>query len=153
MAGIFQNVKPATHSFGRSVKPENMDPDIPPTLVTFCDGNPDSYGTVAYTMWSLLDGSRVTMLMMSKANLGPLLMKGETVIKELSGATISIRLKEFIFCFFLSILGSIFGFNIGFNIRFNIWIQYWVSILGSIFGFNIWFVISFNIMFQYTVEY
>ena len=86
-----------TVSFGRSVKPENMDPDIPPTLVTFCDGNPDSYGTVAYTMWSLLDGSRVTMLMMSKAKLGPLLMKGETVRNELSGATISSRLKEFIF--------------------------------------------------------
>ena len=85
-----------TVSFGRSVKPENVDPDIPPTLVTFCDGNPDSYGTVAYTMWTLLDGSRVTMLMMSKAKLSPLLMKGETVRNELSGATISSRLKEFI---------------------------------------------------------
>ena len=31
------------------------------------------------------------------AKLGPLLMKGETVRNELSGATISSRLKEFIF--------------------------------------------------------
>ena len=65
-----------TVSFRRSIKPENFDPDAAPSLITFSDGNPDSYGTVAYTLWSLLDGSRAATLVMSKAKLGPLLLKG-----------------------------------------------------------------------------
>ena len=81
-----------TINFKRSIKPENINPNAAPILVTFSDGNPDSYGTVAYTLWSLLDGSRVATLVMSKAKLGPLLLKGETVRNELSGATIASRM-------------------------------------------------------------
>ena len=86
-----------TINFRRSIKPDNVDENIDPVLVTFSDGNPDSYGTVAYTLWSLKDGSKVATLVMSKAKLGPLLMKGETVRNELSGATIASRLKDFIY--------------------------------------------------------
>ena len=52
---------------------------------------------MAYILWSLVDGTRVSNLVMSKAKLGPLLQKGETVRNELSGATVASRLKEFIF--------------------------------------------------------
>ena len=86
-----------TINFKRSIKPVNINSNMAPILVTFSDGNPDSYGTVAYTLWTLNDGSKVATLMMSKAKLGPLLQKGETVRNELSGATIASRLKEFIF--------------------------------------------------------
>ena len=52
----------------------------------------------AIALWhTLIVGSKVAALMMSKAKLGPLLHKGETVRNELSGATIASRLKEFIF--------------------------------------------------------
>ena len=44
-----------------------------------------------------MDGSRVATIVMSKAKLSPLLLKGETVRNELSGATIASRLKDFIF--------------------------------------------------------
>ena len=84
-------------NFQRSIKPKNVNQNIAPVLVTFSDGNPDSYGTVAYTLWSLMDGSRVATIVMSKAKLSPLLLKGETVRNELSGATIASRLKDFIF--------------------------------------------------------
>ena len=36
--------------FARSMKPENTDPDVDPKLVTFSDGNPDAFGTVAYAI-------------------------------------------------------------------------------------------------------
>ena len=40
-----------TIKFPRSFKPENVDPDVKPDLVTFTDGNPQSYGAVAYILW------------------------------------------------------------------------------------------------------
>ena len=66
-------------------------------MVTFSDGNPDSYGTVAYVLWTLTDKRKVANLIMSKAKLGLLLQKGETVRNELSGATIASRLENLIF--------------------------------------------------------
>ena len=44
--------------FPRSVKPAEADPKILPDLITFSDGNEPSFGTVAYVLWTLLDGSR-----------------------------------------------------------------------------------------------
>ena len=79
--------------FPRSYKPVNVDPDIKPDLFTFSDGNEDAFGCPAYARWTLLDGSRVTNLIMSKAKLGPLTHKGEVVKNELSGATYAARLK------------------------------------------------------------
>ena len=40
-----------TVRFSRSVKPENSDPNVDPLLVTFTDGNPDSYA-----LWPILCG-------------------------------------------------------------------------------------------------
>ena len=80
-------------TFPRSHKPENVDPDMRPDLVTFSDGNEDAFGAVAYARWTLLDGSRVSNLIMSKAKLGPLTHKGEVVKNELSGATFAARLR------------------------------------------------------------
>ena len=82
--------------FPRCVKPENCDMNILPDLVTFNDGNPDAYGVVAYVLWTLNDGQKVSNLLMSKAKLGPLNYKGETVRNELSGATFASRLKIWI---------------------------------------------------------
>ena len=82
--------------FPRSFKPIGCNPDIGPTLATFSDGNPDSFGTCAYAVWTLLDGSRVATLIMSKAKLSAILQKGETVRNELSGAVLNCRLKEWI---------------------------------------------------------
>ena len=36
--------------FPRSFKPGNVDPAVEPDLVTFTDGNPQSYGAVAYIL-------------------------------------------------------------------------------------------------------
>ena len=58
--------------FARSMKPENTDPDFHPQLVTFSDGNPEAFGTVAFALWMLLDGKRKVTLIMSKGKLGPL---------------------------------------------------------------------------------
>ena len=79
--------------FPRSVKPKNTNPEIAPILVTFSDGNPDAYGTIAYAIWTLLDGTRKVSLIMSKAKLGPLQYKGETTRNELAGATYAARVK------------------------------------------------------------
>ena len=73
----------------QSLKPDNADPNRPPKLVTFSDGNPYSYEAVAYVLWTLTDRGKVINLVMLKAKLGPLLQKGETVRNELSGATIA----------------------------------------------------------------
>ena len=83
--------------FKRSFKPENWDPSINPDLVTFSDGNPDAFGTVAYALWTLQDGSKKARLIGSKAKLAPLLKKGETVRNELNGATFSARFKSWIY--------------------------------------------------------
>ena len=79
--------------FPRSFKPDDVDPAIKPEFCTFNDGNPDSYGTVAYARWTLINGNKVCRLMLSKSRLGPLTHKGETVRNELSGSTLSARLK------------------------------------------------------------
>ena len=70
--------------------------NILPDLVTFNDGNPDAYGVVAYVLWTLNDGQKVSNLLMSKAKLGPLNYKGETVRNELSGAKFARRLNIWI---------------------------------------------------------
>ena len=44
--------------FPRSFKPDCVDPNIDPDLVTFSDGNPHAFGTVAYVIWTLEDGSQ-----------------------------------------------------------------------------------------------
>ena len=82
--------------FTRSIKPDNVDPNTLPILVTFNDGNPESFGAVAYVLWELDNGKREARLLMSKAKLGPLSHKGETVKNELSGATYASRLKVWI---------------------------------------------------------
>ena len=82
--------------FPRSYKPENFDPSVRPSLITFNDGNPEAYGSVAYARWKLLDSSYVTRLIMAKARLGPLTHMGETVRNELSGATLSARITTWI---------------------------------------------------------
>ena len=63
-------------TFPRSVKPDSVDPQILPQLITFSDGNESSYGTVAYVLWTLLDGSKTARIFISKAKLGPLCYKG-----------------------------------------------------------------------------
>ena len=63
--------------FNRCVKPIGAIGD--PSVITFSDDNPDSYGTVAYVLWTLTDGRKVANLVMSKVKLGPLLQKGEMV--------------------------------------------------------------------------
>ena len=83
-------------NFPRSYKPSNVNPAIKPDFCSFNDGNPDSYGTVGYARWTLLDGSYQCRIMLSKARLSPLSHKGETVRNELSGATLSARLKNWI---------------------------------------------------------
>ena len=84
--------------FPRSYKPDQADNKVLPSLVTFGDGNPDSYGSVAYAIWVKQDGSKECRLVMSKAKLAPLLQKGEAVRNELCGATYSAKLKDWI-CF------------------------------------------------------
>ena len=82
--------------FPRSYKPINVDPNILPISVEFADGNPDAFGTSAYAVWTLLDGSRESRLIMSKAKLAPILQKGETYRNELCGAVFAARLKNWI---------------------------------------------------------
>ena len=82
--------------FPRSFRPENSDRSIDPDIAIFSDGNPDSFGACAYAIWTLLDGTKVARLIMSKAKLSAVLQKGETVRNELSGAVFNCRLKEWI---------------------------------------------------------
>jgi len=82
--------------FQRCLKPKDVDPDIDPDLITFCDGNPEAFGVVGYILFTLLDGSRSATLLMSEAKLGPISHKGETSRNELNGATLSARLKVWI---------------------------------------------------------
>ena len=60
-----------------------------PDLVTFNDGNPDAFGVAAYAVYDLENGDRSAALLMSKAKLGPLTHKGETVKNELCSATLA----------------------------------------------------------------
>ena len=79
--------------FPRSMKP---DEEVDPVLITFSDGNPDTFGTVAYALWTLLDGTKAVRLIMSKAKISPLQYKGETTRNELAGATFAVRIKTWI---------------------------------------------------------
>ena len=79
--------------FSRSIMPHSISPDMLPTLVTFCDGNPEAFGAVCYAVWTLLDGNRKVSLLIAKAKMGPLQYKGETTRNELAGATFASRLK------------------------------------------------------------
>ena len=83
--------------FARSIVPEDWDRSVQPTLVTFGDGNEQAFGSVAFAIWTLLNGERDVRLIMSKAKLGPLLHKGDVIRHELGGATFSARLKTWIF--------------------------------------------------------
>ena len=83
-------------TFPRTIKPENVDQDILPDLITFSDGNEAAFGTVSYVRWTLKDGTRKASMFISKAKLAPLNHKGEVVKNELSAATYSARLKIFI---------------------------------------------------------
>ena len=58
--------------FLRSMKPEDVDEEVNPILITFSDGNPDAYGTVAYALWTLMNGTKAVRLIMSKAKISPL---------------------------------------------------------------------------------
>ena len=80
--------------FPRSFKPAGVDHTVAPELVTFADGNPDSFGTVA--RWKMVDSSVVVRIIGSKAKLAPLLKKSETVRNELNAATFAVRLKSWI---------------------------------------------------------
>ena len=64
--------------FPRCVKPIGALEDVLPDLITFCDGNPDSFGAVAYVVYELAEGKKDSCLLMSKAKLGPLTQQGET---------------------------------------------------------------------------
>ena len=97
-------------TFPRSHKPMNVDPYVKPHLFTFSDGNEEAYGSPAYARWTLLDGTRVTNLIMSKAKLGPLTHKGEVVKNELSGATYEARLK----CWIIEHTKIYFGVHVHF---------------------------------------
>ena len=83
-------------TFPRTIKPDNVDQDILPDLITFSDGNEAAFGTVSYVRWTLKDGTRKSSMFISKAKLAPLNHKGEVVKNELSAATYSARLKMFI---------------------------------------------------------
>ena len=82
--------------FPRSVKPGSYDPNVKPNLITLSDGNEESYGCVAYILWTLLSGEREARLLMAKAKLAPILNKGEVVKNELSGAVFAVRVKTFV---------------------------------------------------------
>ena len=83
-------------SFPRCVKPIGALEDVLPDLITFCDGNPDSFGAVAYVVYEMAEGKKDSCLLMSKAKLGPLTQQGETSRNELCGATFASRLKDWI---------------------------------------------------------
>ena len=83
-------------TFPRCSKPKNVDSSILPTLVTFSDGNKEAFGTVAYALYTLTDGSKKSCLLASKAKLCPLTHKSEVVKSELSAATFSSRLRQWI---------------------------------------------------------
>ena len=79
--------------FKRSTKPENA-VDSTPILVVFSDGSKQAYGAVAYARWRTKDGY-TSRLIAAKSRIAPL--KVEDIVRlELSGATISSRLRAFI---------------------------------------------------------
>ena len=91
--------------FYRSCKPKSFDPNVKPSLITFCDGNEDAFGVVVYALWTLQDGSKEARFLLAKAKLGPLLSKGEVVKNELSGAVLAARAR----CWIMSQTGIEFS--------------------------------------------
>ena len=83
-------------TFNRSVKPENVNEDILPDLITIGDGNKMAFGAIAYALWTLLDSTKKATLLMAKAKLGPLVFKGDVIKCEMSSAVYQARLKIFI---------------------------------------------------------
>lgn len=80
--------------FKRSIKPKNAVKDKP-ILVVFSDGSKQAYGAVAYARWKTTDGYR-SQLIAAKCRIAPL--KIEDIVRlELSGATLSSRLRAFIY--------------------------------------------------------
>ena len=67
-----------------------------PILITLADGNPNTFGCVAYALWTLQDSSRVACLITSRVKLAPIVKKSETVRNERNGAVFSARLKTWI---------------------------------------------------------
>ena len=65
-------------------------------IITFSDGNKDSFGSVLYLLWTLIGGEREARLVTSKAKLAPLLNQGEVVKNELAGATFAVRIKSWL---------------------------------------------------------
>ena len=83
-------------TFPRATIPKNVDKSIKPNIVSFDDGNEESYGAVVYSRYTLKDGKRECRLIAAKAKLGPLLEHGEVVKHELSGATTAVRIKTWV---------------------------------------------------------
>ena len=83
-------------TFPRASNPADADKSILPKLITFSDGNEDAFGTVAYALFTLVDGSRKAVLLGSKAKLCPLTYKAEVVKSELSGSTFASRLRQWL---------------------------------------------------------
>ena len=59
--------------FRRRLVPEECNLEIQPSLITFNDGNIDSYGVVAYALWTLKNGKNVLSLIMSTGKIIPIL--------------------------------------------------------------------------------
>ena len=83
-------------TFPRATTPLDIDRNIRPDLITLSDGNEDAFGAVAYSRWTLNNGSKEDRLIAAKAKLGPFMDKGEVVKMELSSAAMAARLKSWI---------------------------------------------------------
>ena len=80
----------------RRTKPEGTIPGSKPKLVTFSDGNQEAYGCVAYALWKMLNRKNKAVFLMAKAKIGPLTSNGDVVRMELSAATDTTRLQNWI---------------------------------------------------------
>ena len=81
----------------RSIVLDNYKPGELPVLVTFNDGNLDSFGVMAYALWNLNDGSKKTSIILAKAKLAPILQIGDSYRNELCSAVFAVRLKTWIY--------------------------------------------------------
>ena len=80
-------------TFPRSMKPNDAVEDSA-DLIIFSDGSKQAYGAVAYCRWKTKNGFE-SRLIAAKIRIAPL--KVEDIVRlELSGATISARLRTFI---------------------------------------------------------
>ena len=83
-------------TFPRASKPIDADESVLPKLITFSDGNEDAFGTVAYALFTLVNGSKKAVLLGSKAKLCPLTYKAEVVKSELSSSTFASRFRQWL---------------------------------------------------------